>query len=76
MNSTVFYNSLLDQGLVIIIIDVDRMFLWMQDFDFAQIKLNLSKSNRFYSNFASILPKSNQICINYASILPKLIKFA
>jgi len=44
------------------------MFLGIQDFDFAQIQSNLSKSNRFLLNFASIFHKSNQIC-------PQLINF-
>jgi len=35
----------------------DGLFLGMQDFDFAQIQSNLSKSNHFCLNFASILPK-------------------
>jgi len=34
----------------------DRMFLEMQDFDFAQILSNLLKFKRFCPNFASICP--------------------
>jgi len=33
------------------------MFLGKQDFDFAQIKLNLPKSNHFFRNLSSNLPK-------------------
>jgi len=44
----------------------DRMFLRKQDFDFAQIQLNLPKSNHFCPNyFASILPKFR---LNFAQI--------
>jgi len=38
------------------------MFLVMQDFDFAQIQSNLSKSNHFFLNLASNFSKSNQCC--------------
>jgi len=42
----------------------DRMFLGMQDFEFA-------KSNHFCPNFALILPKSNQISPNLTNFSPQ-----
>jgi len=45
--------------------------LGMQDFVFAQIQANLTKSNHFFPNITSILPKSNHLCSNFALILPK-----
>jgi len=49
-----------NEELIIPIVVRNRMFLGMQDFDFAQIQSNLPKSHHFCLNFASILPKSNQ----------------
>jgi len=46
-----------------------RMFLRMQDFNFAQIQSYFLKSNHFCSNFASIWPKSNQISPNHQFFL-------
>jgi len=44
----------------------DRIFLGMQDFDFAQIISNLPKFNHFCPNFASILLKFH---LNFAQII-------
>jgi len=49
------------------------MFLGMQDFDFAQIQSNLTKSNCFCPNFASIVPEFTSILLK---LRLNLIKYA
>jgi len=49
----------------------DRMFLGMQDFDFAQIYSYVPKSNHFCPNFFLISPKFIQIWPNVTNLAQK-----
>jgi len=65
---TVNYFISMSYGQLVIAVR-DRMFLGVQDFDFAPIYSNLPKSNHFFPNSTSILPKC---CHNFVQISPQI----